>query len=526
VSPAEVRTELERILRHTEFQASERLRDFLRFVVGESLAGRADAIKGSRIARRVFDRGEDFDGTRDPVVRIEAGRLRRRLEHYYFVAGERDPVRIEIPKGGYVPLFTRQNGESTSAGSSGPVARESRRDPSPTICIVPFRDLAGDPESAFFGAGLVAELSSEVNRYESVVAVPCQPEEDPTMNGQRGGEARFILEGSVRRDESELKLVVHLTDTVAVRQLWSESYKVPFDADHLIAVQEDLARGMMAAIADEYGVISRRLVRESRDKRPTELSTYEALLRFHYYLLSLTPETGDDAFRALHAATEREPSYGPAWSAFASLHAHAFLFDRPGLEDPLGTALRYAKRGAALAPESQLARSHLAHLYLLTGEMALFHEEADAALALNPSSPNYAGSIGYLFALAGEYDRAETLLGQAFDSGLRQPTWFHHGLFLVYYAKGEYEEAYLEAQRGFPPTFWEPALRAAALGKLGRVEEAEESLAEARRLRPDFDEKVEELLVRSAQGPEMVQAIIDGLRRAGLGAHAAPGGAA
>ena len=212
VSPAEVRTELERILRHTEFQASERLRDFLRFVVEESLAGRADAIKGSRIARRVFDRGEDFDGTRDPVVRIEAGRLRRRLEHYYFVAGERDPVRIEIPKGGYVPLFTRQNGESTSAGSSGPVARESRRDPSPTICIVPFRDLAGDPESAFFGAGLVAELSSEVNRYESVVAVPCQPEEDPTMNGQRGGEARFILEGSVRRDESELKLVVHLTD--------------------------------------------------------------------------------------------------------------------------------------------------------------------------------------------------------------------------------------------------------------------------------------------------------------------------
>lgn len=513
----EVRTELERILRHTEFQASDRLRDFLRFVVEESLAGRADAIKGSQIARRVFGRGEDFDGTRDPVVRTEAGRLRRRLEHYYFVAGAEDPIRIDIPKGGYVPRFIRQNGHASSGTSPAPSGTASAVESDPTVALVPFRDLAGDPESAFFGAGLVAELVAEVNRYEHVVAVPCQPAEEAVETIEGCGGARFILQGTVRRDEVELKLVVHLTDTVAGRQLWGESYKVPLEASRLIAVQEELARDLMAAIADEYGVISRRLAWESRDKPPTELSSYEALLRYHYYLLVMTSEAGEDAFRALHEATQREPDYGPAWAAFATLHVHVWLFDRPGPEDPLAIALEYARRGAALAPDSQLARTILAYLHLLTHEMDLFREEAEVALALNPGSPSYAGTLGYLFAVAGDYDRAETLLGQAFESGLRQPTWLHHGLYLVHFAQGKYDQALLESQRGFPPVaFWDLVLRAAALGKLGRVEEAEEAMDEVRRVRPDFEERSVELLSRTPIRPDLREEVLDGLRVAGL----------
>src|SRR4051794_3798290 len=70
------------------------------------LAGHADRLKGYTIATAVFERDEHFDGQADPVVRIEAGRLRRALERYYLVAGQADPILIEIPKGGYVPTFT------------------------------------------------------------------------------------------------------------------------------------------------------------------------------------------------------------------------------------------------------------------------------------------------------------------------------------------------------------------------------------------------------------------------------------
>ncbi|MEE4175176.1 MAG: hypothetical protein V2I57_13070, partial [Xanthomonadales bacterium] len=105
-SDREIRAQLERILGHREFQATDRMRNFLRFVVEETLAGKARRLKGYTIATEVFGRDEDFDAAHDPVVRIQAGRLRRAMERYYLVAGGDDPIVIDIPKGGYVPVFS------------------------------------------------------------------------------------------------------------------------------------------------------------------------------------------------------------------------------------------------------------------------------------------------------------------------------------------------------------------------------------------------------------------------------------
>ena len=101
----EIRAQLERILSSPEFPGTGRAAAFLRYVVEETLAGRASRIKGYSIAIEVFGRDENFTQD-DPVVRIEAGRLRRSLERYYLVEGDRDMVRIEIPKGGYTPSFS------------------------------------------------------------------------------------------------------------------------------------------------------------------------------------------------------------------------------------------------------------------------------------------------------------------------------------------------------------------------------------------------------------------------------------
>ena len=81
---------------------------FCAIVVEQTLAGHADRLKGYTIATAVFERDASFDAQADPVVRTEAGRLRRALERYYLVAGQADPVLIEVPKGGYVPIFTRR----------------------------------------------------------------------------------------------------------------------------------------------------------------------------------------------------------------------------------------------------------------------------------------------------------------------------------------------------------------------------------------------------------------------------------
>ena len=107
-SPDEVRAQLARILASPEFMVPERARGFLRYLVEQTLAGHADQLKGYTIATAVFERSASFDAQADPVVRTEAGRLRRALERYYLVAGPADPVRIEVPKGGYAPMFSRR----------------------------------------------------------------------------------------------------------------------------------------------------------------------------------------------------------------------------------------------------------------------------------------------------------------------------------------------------------------------------------------------------------------------------------
>lgn len=97
---------LARVLASRSLRGSARGRRFLQFIVQEALAGRANRIKAYTIAMDVFDRDASFDPLLDPVVRIQAGRLRRALEHYYLTEGAADPLRIAIPKGGYVPQFS------------------------------------------------------------------------------------------------------------------------------------------------------------------------------------------------------------------------------------------------------------------------------------------------------------------------------------------------------------------------------------------------------------------------------------
>lgn len=121
IAPERVQAQLEQIVANDDFAHAERLSQFLRYVVEEHLAGRGDGLNGRIIGREVFGRGVDFDPQFDAIVRVEAGRLRRRLDHYYATAGARDQVRIDIPKGGYVPTFELVTAPAASPESNAAV---------------------------------------------------------------------------------------------------------------------------------------------------------------------------------------------------------------------------------------------------------------------------------------------------------------------------------------------------------------------------------------------------------------------
>ena len=103
-----MRRQVEQILSSPDFDASRRSKEFLRFIVEEALAGRGEELTQAAIATGVFGRRDDFDAVVDPIVRIQAGRLRRSLERYYLLSGKTTRSGSTLPRGTYVPAFRAQ----------------------------------------------------------------------------------------------------------------------------------------------------------------------------------------------------------------------------------------------------------------------------------------------------------------------------------------------------------------------------------------------------------------------------------
>ena len=144
----EVHAFLRKLLGSDEFNASERNRRFLSYVVEETLDGRGSRIKAYNIALAAFGRGNDFDPLADPIVRIEAGRLRRSLEHYYLTAGKADAIRIDIPKGSYVAAFNRVAPCREAIAADDPIDEADGPVPSPEPTPPAPTQYAADPETA------------------------------------------------------------------------------------------------------------------------------------------------------------------------------------------------------------------------------------------------------------------------------------------------------------------------------------------------------------------------------------------
>ena len=131
-SSESVRAELDRILASAQFRSSERLCRFLQFIVLRALDGEGDQLKEYRIGVEVFGRPSSYDPRLDPVVRLEARRLRAKLQAYYQAEGQRNPLRIEVPKGGYAPCFVAATPSQAALGGdvAGPAGQRSPHHPS------------------------------------------------------------------------------------------------------------------------------------------------------------------------------------------------------------------------------------------------------------------------------------------------------------------------------------------------------------------------------------------------------------
>ena len=302
-SPEAVREQLDRILASGEFVASDRLKSFLRFAVEETLAGRAQRLKAYTIAVDVFRRDESFDPLTDPVVRMAAGRLRRRLECYYLAAGKRDPVRIEIPKGTYAPTFLPHDAGTGAEGAGVGRASGSRRrlagnvlsgvggalalglillatglrweaptpaahaglptpwGRGPAIIVLPFANLSQSDADDFFAAGLTEELISKLMGFRELRLYSYRGsfQERPTadavaLSGRL--DVGYVIKGSFRRGANQSRLIVHLIEARTGKHLWTRTYDRALTPWNVFAMQEEIAADLASRLAQTYGIIN------------------------------------------------------------------------------------------------------------------------------------------------------------------------------------------------------------------------------------------------------------------------------
>lgn len=505
--PTEVRAQLRRVLSDASFDASTRSRDFLRFVVRRALEG-ASSIAQREIAEAVFDRGPAFDPSSDPIVRIQAGRVRRALDRYYRDAGKDDPLRIGIPRGGYLPVFAPQ------AASSRRIAGEQDEGIWPVLAVAPLENVTGEAQLDFLARGMSSALCDELGRYREIRSVPL-PEATHTVPS-----ARFRTEGEVRREGDGFAVSIRLVDVDSGQLVFAQSFSPPHSETLPTSFETETAGRIAACIADEHGCVHRALLGEGR-ARPRDSSVYEAILRYYASETDNSRATLLEAERALESAVDRDPGCSLAKTQLARVYATRYGLGHTAkgssADETLAAALQLATHARRLDPTEPRAHAVLGYVHFLGGDVAAGLREADAALALTSPSLFFADAIGYLLILLGDWERGAELARRAIRTNPCYRLSVHFALWLEALHRGDHAASYDQSlQCGGSVDLWEPLARAVSLQLLGRNAEARQSARQLLEVRPDFPQRARWLIERYVKQEPLVELLLDTLGRAGM----------
>ena len=515
--------ELDRVLDSRKFSEAPRISQFLKYVVDEDLAGRGARISGNSIAIDVYRRDQNFDPRTDPVVRVEARRLRRMLTHYFLTEGKQDPLVIEIPKGGYRPKYN-DNSEDDGVNSIASIL-DTPLPNSTVIAVLPFRSQGSDTQMQELAAGITTNLITAFSRFD-VLRVISQQSSDRyrgiTRDVRRIGHelgARFIITGSVQKLDCRVRVTVAISHAEDGTQLWAKKFDRDLNAINVFEFEDEIAETVISEGANAYGFISQVLSERIRDLPIERLSVQEAT---HLFLSYFKRRSGQQAFplakQAMQSVVEREPDNSPALAMLAILLGEEYL---RGLSDNGALALearKLANRAAAIKPDSVLS-----HLALSVSAYALNEPKIairEAELAIKANAPGNLATLGLAactIGLCGEWERGISLLRSLQSQLATYPCWHHEIECVDFYLRGDYPSAMAVAER-FTLDQWPGKALCLALifAEMGDFRQARGHLEQLKAIEPGFTIDPQGYIHRYFPREQDAQRILAGLELAGL----------
>ena len=486
IEPSEesIREALRKLSSSPRFASSERLCRFLRFTVEETLAGKTGQLKETIVGTEVFGRKPDYDPRLDAVVRIEAVKLRARLKEYYDNEGRNDSVRIDLPKGGYVPVFSPQ-APAEAPVVSAPVALRRRawipllalvplaagglwwlvdsRPPAPradvpSIAVLPFVDLSEAKDQEYFCDGMTEEIIDALARVRGFhvaarsSAFAFKNKQQDIREIGRKLNVGAVLEGSVRKSGSRLRVTAQLNNVADGYHLWSETYER--EMKDVFALQDDISRAIVSTLRVQLGETGKAPLVTPPTGNLDAYNLYLQARYLHSKWQLLPMRQSVDVFQQ---AITRDPGFAPAYAGLASSYTWLGFF-RVRPKDVMPGAKSAAQK--ALSIDSQLGVAHIS----LGDVKALYdwdwdgaRREYETALRINPddAGAHFSHSLLYL-APQGRIDQAIQEMQRARDLDPLNIV-IHTYLGMLFYFGGRYEEAITQLRNtiGMAPDFAE-----------------------------------------------------------------------
>jgi serine/threonine-protein kinase len=497
-----VRAELEKVLSSDTFAQSESLKRFLRHIVEAKLSGKADELKELSLGAEVFERGDSYDPRLDPIVRVQATRLRGKLRDYYAAEGAHASVVFDLPRGTYVPEFSERERE-LSGPSPRPAVGPGRKPMlvataglsfvallvglwalrswdgeapagSPelsSILVLPFTDMSPQGDHEHWGDGIAEEITTTLAGVRGLNVVP-----RTTAFRYKGSELDLsgiaaelsigaVLQGSVRRAGNALRVQVQLLRAADGRQLWSETYDRP--TEDAFQVQEEIARSVVRAVARNLDTDG------GRDERfvPTA-GAYEDYLRGRFEQERNTKASLVRSVASFEAALEKDPDFAPAYAGLVESYVLGVLWGFVSPAETKDSAREAAERALELEGDHPEALSAAAMYYLI------YEWDVSRAEAILETASGVPTARGLLLVFRNSLDEALAAVDEVKQNEPLEPTLHQLGASVAFHL-GNYEDAIARCRSILDwapdyPLAWHLLSRAQV--ELGQLAEADNSL--------------------------------------------------